>query len=202
MRRFVLYRSQAEHSADCKLFPFELVPRRVFLDTNIVDCLVKWPSCIFEMTEVAPDVHSTLLEDIDSLMHVFQVGSRAQWDIVISDKILEELSATSDADLRARLLDYGVGLCGYAPLNGSDDDKTYANDLARRLRDSRFLAALPDISDRDLIAHAIALGCDTFCTRDRKSIHSKRAALNSLPLKIVTPAEWWAHVRPWAGLWC
>ncbi len=33
-RKWVLYRSQAQHSVDCARYPFESIPRKVFLDTN------------------------------------------------------------------------------------------------------------------------------------------------------------------------
>jgi hypothetical protein len=196
MRRFVLYRTQGEHSADCERFPYKEIPSRVFLDTNIIDCLVKWPKCIFEMEETPPEIEDKLRTDIESLMHVFHVGSRAYWDLVASELTLRELSATQDAALREELLEYGIGF-----VNGNEN-KRYASDLARRLRDSSFLASLPDSNDRDLIAHAIAFQCDAFCTRDLRTIHRKRASLRALPLKILTPAEWWQHIKPWAGLWC
>ena len=194
--------SQEEHGADYDEFQFEQIPRRIFLDTNILDCLVKWPSCVFEMQEAPPDLDATLRDDIEALMHIFQTGRRAQWDIVASDKVLDELSQTSDADLRKALVHYGAEIRAYSTGNGFNGDHSYANDLARRLRDSTLVSALPDMSDRDLVAHAIAFRCDAFCTRDRRSIYNKRNALRGLPLKILTPADWWQHIRPWAGLWC
>jgi hypothetical protein len=202
MRRYKLYHSQQDHSADCTKFPFDQIPCRVFLDTNIVNCLVKWRRCVFEMEDPPPDLDSTLLWDIESLMHVFHVGARAQWDIVASHKVIDELAQTKNGELREELLEYGVDLASYSAFNGNDDDHCYADDLARRLRDSSFVSALPDINDRDLIAHAVAYNCGAFCTRDRRSIHSKRDTLRSLPIKILTPAEWWQHIKPWAGLWC
>jgi hypothetical protein len=149
MRRFVLYRTQEEHSVDCAKFPINQIPCRVFLDTNIVNCLVKWSSCVFEMEEPPHDLDATLLSDIESLMHVFQVGRRAEWDIVASDKVIEELSQTTDDSLRNDLLEYGIDLTGYSAFRGIDHDQAYAHDLARRLRNSSFLSALPDINDRD-----------------------------------------------------
>lgn len=200
MRRFVLYRTQEEHSDDCEKFPYREIPGRVFLDTNIIDCLVKWPKCIFEMEGTPPDMEDKLQTDIESLMHVFHVGSRASWDLVASELTLKELAATQDAVLREELLDYGIGFVDLA--NNGNENKRYARGLARRLRGSNFLASLPDRNDRDLIAHAIAFQCDAFCTRDRRSIRRKRNSLRALPLKILTPAEWWQHIKPWAGLWC
>jgi hypothetical protein len=87
-------------------------------------------------------------------------------------------------------------------LNEKDEEGRYARDLVRRLRNSPFLAALPDINDRELIAQAVALRCDAFCTRDRRTICSKKNSLRALPLKVLTPSEWWEQVKPWAKLWC
>jgi hypothetical protein len=147
------------------------------------------------------DLESTLHEDIESLMHVFNVGKHAGWDILTSDLAIKELSQTRDSELRTDLLDYGIGLVPRNDLDGSYDHN-YANDLARRLRDSHFMVHLPDINDRDLISHAIASGCDVFCTRDRRTIHEKRDTLQALPIRILTPSEWWQQIRPWARLWC
>jgi hypothetical protein len=131
VQRFKLYYSQEAHSADCAKFPFNQIPCRVFLDTNIVNCLVKWSRCVFEMEEPPFDLDPTLLSDVESLMHVFQVGRRAEWDIVASDKVIEELSQTKDGILRDELLEYGINLTGYSAFRGIDDDREYANDLAR-----------------------------------------------------------------------
>jgi hypothetical protein len=202
MPRHQVYYSQEDHNADCVKFPFDQIPCRVFLDTNIINCLVKWRYCVFEREEPPSDLDSTLVRDIESLMHVFAIGSRAQWDIVTSHKVIYELSQTRDSTLRSELLDYGIDLTSYSTFNGNDFDHRYADDLARRLRDSKFVSALPDINDRDFIAHAVAYKCDAFCTRDLRTIHSKKHSLRNLPIKIMTPAEWWQHIRPWAGLWC
>jgi hypothetical protein len=35
----------------------------------------------------------------NALIHVFQAGSRAQWDITASSKLIEELSQTADSEL-------------------------------------------------------------------------------------------------------
>ena len=189
-------------SSECAKFPFEKIPQRVFLDTNIIDCLVKWSSCIFEGEEPPSLLDTTLRSDIVSLTHIFLIGSRANWDIVASHKTIGELSDTRDEVLRVQLLNYGDDLLEYATANGvADEDHKYATNLARRSVDSSFLAPLPDVSDRELVAHAIALKCDTFCTRDRRSIHRKRKQLRSIPLRILTPAEWWQHIQPWAALW-
>jgi hypothetical protein len=142
------------------------------------------------MNPLPTEVDSTLLGDIESLMHIFNVGRYADWDIITSNKAIEELSQTKNGELKEALLDYGVGLVPPNFVVGDKLDPNYANDLARRLRHSRFMMHLPDYNDRDLIAHAIAMRCDAFCTRDIRTIHKKRKTLKALPIEILTPAEW------------
>jgi hypothetical protein len=43
-------------------------------------------------------------------MHVFQVGARADWDLMASRKTLDEIHGTPDADVKAELLEYAVQL--------------------------------------------------------------------------------------------
>jgi hypothetical protein len=197
-RKFVLYRSQAEHSMDCQRYPFESIPRRVFLDTNVINRLVKWRVQVFDRDAIPPDTEETLALDVEALMHIFTVGERASWGLVGSPKTLEELARTRDPALRSKLLDYGIIFVDQHP---DSEERRFALDFARRLAGTPFLAALPDVADRELIGHAVGLGCDVFCTCDRATILSKRSQLTALPVRILTPAEWWAHIRPWSGLW-
>jgi len=129
-------------------------------------------------------------------MHVFQVGARADWDLIASRKTLDEIQGTPDADVKAELLEYTVQL-----VELPSDDSAFAASLGRRLLDAPFVSALPDLADRELIGNAIGLGCDVFCTCDRRTIVRKRERLHLLPIRILTPVEWWAHVKPWGGLW-
>ncbi len=196
-RRWVLYRSQAQHSQDCKRFPLEQIPRRVFLDTNVVNLLVKYAEQVFEQAVIPGDIDETKAIDIEALMHVFYVGARANWDILASRKTLDELHQTPEPAVRDELLGYAVQL-----VDTLSEDSAYAATVGRRLADAPFTSALPDASDRELIGNAIGLGCDVFCTCDRKTIIRKRDTLGLLPIRILTPAEWWTHVKPWGRLWC
>lgn len=194
--RWILYRTQLEHSLDCERYPFDHIPRRVFLDTNVVNLLVQQSEQIFEQCSIPSYLEATRANDTEALMHVFHVGARANWDILASARVLEEISNTRDADQRAELLNYAVEL---VELTG--DGVAHAASLGRRLVDAPFLAVLPDLADRELIGNAVGFGCDVFCTRDRRTIISKRDRVHQLPLRILTPPEWWAHVKPWARLW-
>ena len=46
--KWILYRSEAERTRDCEQHPFEAIPRRAFLDTNVVNLMVKYSDQVFE----------------------------------------------------------------------------------------------------------------------------------------------------------
>jgi predicted nucleic acid-binding protein len=194
--RWVLYGTQEQHGLDCARYPFERIPKRVFLDTNVVNMLVKHADLIFEQRSTPESLDETKARDVEALMHIFLVGSRANWDLVSSSTTLQELSRTQSDELRADLLNYAIEF-----VEDSSEAAVHARDLGRRVLGSGLFHALPDRDDRELLAHAIGLGCDAFCTGDRKTIIRRRNRLPKLPLRILTPIEWWWHIRPWAGLW-
>lgn len=197
-QKYVLYQNTGQHNDDCARFPFESIPRRVFLDTNVINVLVKHSALIFEHEQIPSDVDPTLATDIEALMHVFYVGARANWDVLSSQKTIDELSRTRDGALRDDLLEYALG---FINRDLGDEDRRFAADFGRRLIDAPFVAALPDLADRELIGNAIGFGCDVFCTCDRATIVRKRSQLRQVPIRVLTPAEWWGHIKPWAGLW-
>ena len=57
------------------------MPRRVFLDTNVINVLVKHSTHVFEQEPIPSDIEPTLATDIEALMHVFYVGARANWEL-------------------------------------------------------------------------------------------------------------------------
>jgi hypothetical protein len=197
-QKYILYQTAGQHSNDCVRFPFEKIPQRIFLDTNVINVLVKHSAHVFEREPIRLDTEAKLAIDIEALMHVFHVGMRADWSLFGSQKVIDELSRTRDVSFRDDLLEYALGIVNRNP---GDEDRRFAVDFGRRLIDTSFIAALPDKADRELVGNAIGFGCDAFCTRDRATIVNKRNQLRQIPLRIMTPAEWWAQIKPWAGLW-
>lgn len=195
--RWVLYTAPGQHSADCAANPFERIPARIFLDTNILNLIVKWPEQIFENVPVPPSLDERTAHDIEAFMHIFCVGQRANWQLVASAKTIEEISLTADEDVRSTLLNYAFEVA-----DQHSDKSLYGRDLGRRMMRSAVLDALPDLADRELLGNAVGMNCDAFCTRDHKTIIRKRHLLPRLPLRILTPCEWWSCIKPWAGLWC
>ena len=76
-----------------------------------------------------------------------------------------------------------------------------ADELRVRTLTSGYLCVLPDVADRVLLCDALVYRCDLFCTRDWRTILKHRDELAGLPIRIVSPSEWWAQVLPYARLW-
>jgi hypothetical protein len=55
-KKWVLYRSETAHSEDCARYPFENIPRRIFLDTNVVNLLVTCSDHVFEQVPIPVDL--------------------------------------------------------------------------------------------------------------------------------------------------
>ena len=103
-RKWLLYRTPGEHSADCQRYPFAALPKRVFLDTNVLNLIVRYGEAIFELQQIPTDVDETRSNDVEALIHIFQTGQRMGWPILASRKSLEELERTPEEHGRARLV--------------------------------------------------------------------------------------------------
>jgi hypothetical protein len=125
--KWVLYRTQQQHSDDCVRYPFGQIPRRVFLDTNVVNLLVKHREQVFEQVALPSELDHTTALDTEALMHVFHVGVRANWDILASRKTLDEIGQTPDANVRDELLGYAVQL-----VELPNEDSAFAASAGRR----------------------------------------------------------------------
>jgi hypothetical protein len=193
--RWILYSSDKAHSEDCRRHPYEAIPMTIFLDTCVVNLLVKFADQIYQTEPIPHDVPLERAWEIEALVHLMQVGARANWIITTAPKALHELSCTRDAALRQSLVEFGNEF-----LHTHNHPYDHAIDLGRRSVGAPFLSKLPDPNDRELIGNAVGLGCEVFCTVDRTTILRFRDELQGMPLRILSPVEWWRHLKPWAGL--
>jgi len=124
--------------------------------------------------------------------------------MAVSPYTYSEIAATRDSARLSQLDSWFQELWQYwRSVVGSDEDlPTFieADELRVRMLTSGYLSVLPDIADRVLRCDALAYRCDLFCTRDWTTILKHRGDLIELPFEIVTPAEWWDRVRPFAAL--
>ena len=176
---------------------------RVLFDTNLVNLTLDCGEFIFDGGEIPAHVPGTAMDDVMALRSMFLTGQRASWQLAISPLTYREIDATGDETRRAELMRWFNELWLYWRefFDAEELSDEHADSLARRLVGSDYLAPIPQTSDRVLVAHAIAYGCDAFCTRDHKTILRHREKLRGLPLRFLSPTEWWKEVMPYAQLW-
>lgn len=63
---------------------FEGIPRRVFLDTCVVNLTLDYGPQIHEDEPLPDDADPTLRADVESLGGIFATGQRAFWQLAIS----------------------------------------------------------------------------------------------------------------------
>ncbi len=169
------------------------LPRRVFLDTNVVNFILDHGGSIFDGESPEEHLSERDLADLEALHLVFLTGERAHWELAVSPLTYQEISQTQSPVRRASLESWfrevWVHWRECFAEDGTLSDE-YAEELAARVVDSTLLQAFPDKADRRLICHAIAYECDTFCTRDNKTILKKARLVTKLPLEILSPGQW------------
>ena len=171
---------------------------RILFDTNLVNLTLDCGEYIFDGGEIPAHLPVTEVDDITALRGMFLTGQRASWQLAISPLTYQEIDATRDEARRTQLMRWFNELWMYWREFFEADalSDQHADSLARRLVGSDYLAPIPQTSDRVLVAHAIAYGCDAFCTRDRKTILRHRKKLCGVPLRFLSPTEWWQEVMP------
>jgi len=176
------------------------LPFRIFLDTNVVNFILDYGSCIFEGEEPPESLSEVDLADLKALHLIFLTGERAQWELAVSPLTFQEISQTTDLKRRRDLESwFGEVWCYWRSFFAEDQNlnDVYVQEIELELASSPLLQCFPDESDRALICHAIAYRCDAFCTRDRKTILKKLKNAPKLPLDVLSPSEWGERI--WAA---
>lgn len=184
---------------------FKDLPGRIFLDTNVVNLMLDFGEQIHENVALPTGISSREAADVVALRHLYETGKRAEWQLAVSPQTYAEILGTRESARQASLDLWFHELWQYwRTIVASDSDAmTFVefDDLRVRTWSSGYLSILPDVADRVLVCDAIAYRCDLFCTRDWSTILRHRNELSALPFRIVTPAEWWAVIEPFAPIW-
>jgi hypothetical protein len=169
------------------------VPRKIFLDTCVVNFILDYGAFIHENCDPPKTRSVRVAEDAEALRCIWICGQRAPWRLAISALTYAEVMATTCPERRTLLRSWASDLLAHWLANpAAPEDVAF---------EPSSLEAFPDANDRQLLRDAIALRCDTFCTRDWSTILRFRASFPASGLRIMTPAEWWKTVEPWASLW-
>jgi len=181
------------------------IPGRAFLDTSSLNFILENGESIFDGVQPSGKLSKRALEDIDAFYNLWFTGSRAFWQLAVSPLTYQEISATQEPSKRYYLENWFNEVWSYwlETIDKNNDLPSLMESEKARIHilSSGILNDLHDVNDRILICDAIVYKCDCFCTRDWKTILRKRNLLKTLPIKIVTPTEWWSMIKPYASLW-
>lgn len=181
------------------------IPGRAFLDTSVVNFILDYGEQIHNGARYPENISQRAARDIESLKYIFLTGQRASWQLAISPFTYKEVISTNDPSRRYYLENWFFEIWRYwrEIIEQNNDMPSFleAEKVRAELLASGILEILPDLEDRILICDAIVYRCDCFCTRDWKSILRHRDNLGTLPLRIVTPTDWWMLIEPYARLW-
>lgn len=181
------------------------IPRRAFLDTNVVNITLDHSDQIHDHQPLPECLSANRRSDVEALCGIFDTGQRAGWEFVVSPLTYQEVSSTANPIRRDNLESWFAELwyCWSESVSRNNQMPSILEIEQSRLEimQSGVLRALPDSEDRLLIADAIAYRCDCFCTCDYRTVINHRDELAELPIQILTPTEWWRIILPWAPTW-
>jgi len=184
---------------------FFSIPRRVFFDTSVINLALDYGEQIHNGGEIPEGLSLRVQRDIEALIGIFATGQRAFWQFAISPQTYREVTKTNDFN-RSHQLEcwfFELWYCWREIVTAMDNLPSFieAEEVRIGLLASGSLDVLPQLEDRILLCDAVVYRCDAFCTRDWQTILKYRDSLKEIPLKIITPTEWWEEISPWAATW-
>lgn len=186
------------------------LPRRVFLDTNVLWYLCSFGSFIYDnfMTEDEEvkfcQLSPRIQKDLQALADIVQVARRGLFEFAVSPRTVEELSLAKiplgSLVNRAQLVGWGLEWLDYWSIIMEELPPEQLPPGPPPIEQAQYVVSkvdfLPDISDRWLVVDALAYRCDAFLTCDRHSIWRHRNKLERLlNIRVLTPSVYWELLR-------
>ncbi|MGH7840940.1 MAG: hypothetical protein ACREQT_05395 [Candidatus Binataceae bacterium] len=178
------------------------LPHRIFLDTGVLQYLLRFGESIFENVEVCPDdpVHRVpeALSDIEGMRMLCFMNQRNAFELVVSESSLKEVLEARSGRYTSWLVELWDYWCGVeAAYNGA---AYHGFGTATRQKVAQRQFDYLSAKDRALIADAGEKECDTFLTVDRRLARNGRHLRRELEISVMTPTQIVEVLQPWAGL--
>jgi hypothetical protein len=178
---------------------FEEIPHRIFLDSSILQTLQKYGGFVYEYETI--EVEDRIYRDqngitkLEALRSIMRVSERAPFEFALSNNSLNEVRAKGDAcylQWAYDVLDHWLAcLENIGEVTGNVKSLTTINSNAYN-----YLGH----GDRALLIDALRLGCDAFLTFENRLPKNANHIKKTLGLQVLSPAELWDLLRPWAAL--
>jgi len=193
---------------------FSFIPGRLLIDTCILNLLQDEGEFIFNEGPSEGYDDSQVPPDLEALYWIVKVNQRASFQFLVSPITFAELANEQQAGPSYSRVMWAMEML--------DHWLTMLEDTADRVRDGgtvrhRFkltdelqafeqrLMQIPsfrrDPLDRLLMLQYKMGNCDAFLTLDRNTIWRYRQQLQQEGILILTPAEFWERLKPYAAIW-
>jgi hypothetical protein len=186
------------------------LPRRIFLDTNIVQYLFDFGEFIFDNysenesyleSPKGKQLHSDtfLFQQILALQEIFIPTTRLPYYFVVSKSICDEIQKTSD------YLNWFSDLWQYWQTTISEYEGNAftgkGEEIANQLQRDNSMKNILSQADLKIVCDAVRLECDAIltCDRFRKNqvqIHQKYGIL------VMSPSDFYTLMKDFKPLWC
>lgn len=178
---------------------FEDIPRRIFLDSSILQTLQNYGWFLYENEPLS--VHDPIHRDslgtakLEALRLIMQIAERAPFEFALSRNSFVEIIAKGDSEYLQwayDVLDHWLSCLEQAGEPRDNPTLLAASDSNRY----SYLGA----GDRALLRDAIRLECDAFLTMENKLPKNGGHIKRTLNIRVLSPIGMWEYLQPWAAL--
>lgn len=193
------------------MFSYRLLPRRIFLDTNILQYLQDFGEFIFDHYQendqylVSPRgkkilTETELYKEIEALRSVLLGIDRSNIEFAVSESTFEEVQKKRDSNYRRwffEIWDYWQTIL--REYKSKIPSKSVSSRLGEFSQDRSLLGRLSK-SDSKIIQDAISLDCHAVLTVDKfRDLHKEVKA--KYKLMILYPTDFLKLIGPFQALW-
>ncbi len=193
---------------------FLSIPGRLLLDTCVINTIQDEGAYIFEGEILEGMTEAEIPEDLKALRYIFQVNERAAFQFLVSPLTFAELANTKDIMWNQRRIQWALSVLDVwlIVLEETGDRVVEGGTVRHRFKLTEELQELesrlmsnPDFRrdpfDRLLLIQYKMGNCDAFLTIDKNTIWRHRKWLLNEGIKVLSPSDFWAALKPYAALW-
>ncbi|GEM_PF-2321062 len=195
---------------------FNTIPKRIFLDTNILQYLQDFGEYIFDHYRENKNYfliskhrivkrETRLFSEIEALHDCFIGIERTSFEFALSPTIYQEVS--EKGDIRFIEWFYDVWDHWMTVVSEYENGKAFSENAEKNYKkasyDNSLLGNLSE-KDKEIVLDAIYFDCNALLTVDRfaKDQNKKIYVFKNYGLMILTPSELLEIIKPFQALWC